>query len=96
MSGDRIEKLGTLAADAVMNGAAEYLRSQGVYSPSDDDVEALLVIVRESAKSALGPAMDDANKAIKAGMPAVASATFSASFRLAGINAAKQFLASLA
>lgn len=82
------DRLGTVAANATMTGAAEYIRSKNL-SSSQVDLDRLTDECRKAAKAALGQALADAKEALECGMGAAAEATFLASMKLAGIQAAK-------
>lgn len=90
----RIDNLGTMAADVAMRGAVDYLRANpvgGKRQYATEEIDRLLVLIRQYAKIAVVAALDDAGKAIEAGMVAVAEQTFRATMALAGIKAAQQF-----
>lgn len=83
-----IDRLGTMAAEAAMRAAAEYIRGRRV-PITDELVGKLTEILRAGLRAGLDDAMADAREAIDAGMGHAADATFMASMRLIGIRAAK-------
>jgi len=71
-----------------MRTAAEWVRKNlGVLS--EPELRRLLELLRVECKAATGEALDDCRAAVTAGMYRAAEVTFMASFRLAGIRAAK-------
>jgi hypothetical protein len=76
-----------------VNGAYDYLRTQGI--DARKHVDALLPILREEAGRGAAVGIDDARAAFEANMPQVATATFAATMNLAGIAAAKRFVAQM-
>jgi hypothetical protein len=80
-----VDDLGTMGANAAMKAAADYVRTHGLIV----DVDALVTALRTYCREALDTAMADAKEAVDCGMYQAALATFTATFRLAGINAAK-------
>lgn len=83
-----VDSLGTLAANQAMKAAADWFRQNKMV---EIDYQRATDLIREHARRALPQALADAKDAIDARMSSAASATFSASFRLAGINAAKEY-----
>lgn len=86
-----IDSLGSRAAEMAMQGAADYIRRQGLTS-AQIDVDALIKALKRIAPAAALRAMDDAREAWAANMPQVAQATFAATMMAAGIEAAKEIL----
>ena len=78
--------LATIAVDATILGAIDYLRIHKLTA----DFTALAECCRAWCKAKLPEAMADAQAALDAGMDDIASATFIASMRNAGIEAAKE------
>lgn len=92
-----IDNLGTLAAEIAMRAAVNFLKQNcpmlmGTAKLSDDEIGALLNLIKQHAKAAVVEALADAKKAVEAGMLAAAEQTFKATMALAGIKAAKQFV----
>jgi hypothetical protein len=81
-----LDRLAHTAAQIAMQAAADYIRAHNLTPDLDRLVEAL----RRAVKLRLFEAMDDARAALDAHMDALAEATFAASMRLAGIEAAKE------
>lgn len=81
-----IEALGSLAANQVMLAASEYCHANNLRA----DPEALAECCRSHARLRLPEALADAKEAIDCRMEQVAVATFVATMRLAGIEAAKE------
>jgi hypothetical protein len=90
MTDANIDKLGTIAANAAMESAAAYLAKWGM---TKIDYRAATEIIRRHVRAALDKAFDEAGEAFACGMDEIASATFLASMRLAGIAAAKEIAA---
>ncbi len=89
MTDAQINQFASQAADTAMRAAADYVRRNGLTVTDYDQATAAL---RQVVKARLGQALDDARDALDAHMgAAIAQATFDASMRLAGIEAAKQF-----
>lgn len=87
-----LETFARKAADLMMRGAADLLRSRSL-TADDVDLDAILAEIRRRAPAALDAALVDAKAALELpGMAAVADVTFSSTMRLAGINAAKAVL----
>lgn len=78
--------LGTVAADVAMKSAVEYMSVHNL----EADLDALTECIRFWCKSKLPQAIKDASDAYEANMPKIAEATFIATMRLAGIEAAKE------
>ena len=82
------DTLGARAGTYVMDGAREYLRSHNLtihnYATAAESLKA-------AARVALPEAIADAKAALDAHMPDIATATFAATLRLAGIDAAKSW-----
>lgn len=92
MNATTIDRLGTAAAETAMRAAADYLRPRAKLT-TDADLDRAASLIRNHAKAAVGPALDDARAAIDCGMVQVAETTFLATMAAAGIAAAKEFLA---
>lgn len=90
MNDAQMKDLVDIAASAMLEGAAAYMRANGRDPRAHAD--ALTTSVREIAATALTAALNDARDAINIGMVDVGVATFVASMRLAGIAAAKRVL----
>lgn len=87
-------KSANLADAAVMiaaRGAAEYIRKHWHGLPPQSD---LLPLLKEEVKAAIPQALDDAKQALEAHMTEAAEQTFAASMVIAGIAAAKAYIAS--
>lgn len=82
-----LDQLAQVAATASMRAAADYLRLNKV---SVTDFQAATEIIREEVNAAIGPALDDAQKAIEANMGPLIECTFRASMVQAGIKAGKR------
>lgn len=82
-----LDRLGEIAADAAMRGAAEWVRR---HPDAPLNTEALTLALRAHARDALDDALAHAREALNAGMGAVAELSFLASMRLAGIAAARE------
>jgi len=80
------DRLGGVAAEAAMRSAAEYLLHHDLTA----EPSALCACLRSWIKIKLDEALRDAKQALEAHMPGAAEATFLASMRLAGIEAAKE------
>lgn len=94
MNAAKIDNLGTMAAEIAMRAAIDYLKRNGkVAGIADAQIDRLLVLIRQCAKDAVGQALDEAGAALAAGMDRVAEATFGAAMTIAGIKAAKEYLA---
>jgi hypothetical protein len=76
----------TIACEISMRAAINYLQ---VHDLTADD-KALSECLRDWCKIKLPQAMADAKEAIECGMTKAAEATFAATMRLAGIEAAKE------
>lgn len=81
--------LGDLAAKALMQAAVDWWQAH-VQGTSLETAAATMVLhLRVRGKTALGEGLADAKEAFDAGLGQVAEATFLATIRLAGIQAAK-------
>ncbi|MDO8632787.1 MAG: hypothetical protein Q7R41_20080, partial [Phycisphaerales bacterium] len=69
-----------------LNGARSYLRAHNLTATN----EALSAALSRCMKAAVPAALADAKAAFDAHMPKIGEATFAASMRLAGIEAAKE------
>jgi len=85
---DDIGYLADIAAEAAMKGAAEWLAVNKIV-PTAPTLMALTANLKATIAAALPQALADAREATECGMAQIAGATFVASMRLAGINAAK-------
>lgn len=83
---DLARHLANAAMEASVMGALEYIRAHG----HKLDSKALSEVLERHCKAAIPGALDDAREAEQAGMNGLISATFLASMKLAGINAAKE------
>lgn len=84
-----IETLGVKAADIMMRGAVEFIRSRGL-NPADVDLDAIVRELRSRSRAAVDEALADAKVALEnPAMDKVAEMTFAATMKLAGIEAAK-------
>lgn len=81
-----IDSLGRLAADAAMRAAVEYIHVHNLQA----DTAALLECIRSWCRIKLPEALKDAKEALECGMGQIAEATFLATMRQAGIEAAKE------
>ena len=81
-----MEKLIEVGAVAAMSAAVEYLDGHNLKANKD----ALFECVQSWMKAKLQAALHDAKEAIDANMPKIAEATFLATMRQAGIEAAKE------
>ena len=91
MTSHTCDQLGTVAAEVAMRSAAAYLRKQNVDVQSIN-YDRLTETLRRSTKAALSQALDDAREAFECRMDAIGVQTFQASFVVAGVNAAKEYL----
>lgn len=82
-----LDQLATIAADAGMRAAADYVRLSSV---TVTDFQGATEIIREEIRKAVGPALDDAKKALEANTGRMAECTFRASMVEAGIKAGKR------
>jgi hypothetical protein len=89
-----VKRLGSYLADQAMNGANDYLRSRNV-TPDLALLDLLIPKIREHCRATLKQALEDGRAAYEANMSNYAGLTVAASFRLAGIEAAKETIASL-
>lgn len=94
MNASNLDRFASQAADTGLSAALDYAIAQGlsreeILAKADDFCRE----VRAEMKKAIGPALADARQAVEAGMSGMASATFLASMRLAGIEGAKRVLA---
>ena len=83
-----IDMLGDSAANNVIKGAADYIRSHNL-TPSDAQLRSLMDDLKVRCHAALDVALNDAKRALDAGMSGAAIATFNATMRAAGIEGAK-------
>ena len=84
------------AMEDIASGAIEYLRKQGKLDLAKADRYAgLSAEMTKLAKAAILKAYDDARDAFEAGMEQTGAATFASSMILAGIEAAKNWLAKI-
>jgi len=81
-----MDELIKVAADEAMKAAAEYIRKNNLRY----EIDAMVACIRSHMQANLKSALHDAKEAFDANMPKVAEATFIASMRLAGIEAAKE------
>lgn len=87
---DAIERLGTKAADLAAFACFDWLLANGwTRTEMRERVAEISGAVRSTAPKAALAALDDAREALDCRMPEAAEATFRASMRLAGIEAAK-------
>ena len=84
------QKITGKMADEMMQGAIDFCLSQNV-NPKDHATE-LVTALRAKVEDTMTEALADGREAMDAGMTGWASATMTATFRLAGINAAKDIL----
>jgi hypothetical protein len=80
-----IDALAIRGANAMMEAAADYCRVHHLLA----DVDVLLASIRRVSAVRSGEALADAKEAFDCNMAQIAVATFLASMRLAGIEAAK-------
>lgn len=93
VSNSAVDQIGSQAADIAMRAAADYLRQAcrlDEFRSDDAKLDRLIAVLRIKCREALDGGFRDAREAIEAGMDQVANMTFVASFRLAGIAAAKE------
>ena len=83
------EELGSVAANITMNASADYIHRNNL---TVTDYKVAADVIRDFCKEALFPALDDAKEALETGMGQIAEATFQASMRMAGIEAAKKLV----
>lgn len=83
--------LGSIAAHESMKSAVAYFKSVG-HVVAESDIDATCEVIKRHCKEAVGKALEDVRQAMECNMGQVAQATFLASFRLAGINAAKEIV----
>jgi hypothetical protein len=91
MNNDSLKALADQAIRFVVNGSSDYLRKHGI--DPREHLDALLPLLREEATKGAAEALDDAAAAYAANMPQVAEQTFAATMLLAGVAAAKRFVA---
>lgn len=87
-----LDQLAAIAADAGMRAAADYLRLNSV---AVTDFQGATEVIREELRKAVGPALDDAKKALEANMGLIAETTFRASMVEAGIKAGRRIQQSI-
>lgn len=85
-----LDSLAAIASNSAMEAAAAYIRARGLKDGIDFKIDTLIEALRRHSKTALDLAMRDAREALACGMQDVAVATFTATFKLAGIEAAKE------
>lgn len=85
MTPGAIGLLGTQAAEAAMKGAADYIKANGLRGRID--LDQAVVAIKATTAERLPEALDDVKAALACGMDQVATHTFLASMRLAGIAA---------
>lgn len=83
---DALDRLVSLAADAAMRGAADWLRREG---RPNVDAGALCARLRALTLDRFEAALSDLREATEARMEAVGLATFRATFALVGVEAAR-------
>ena len=83
--------LGDAAANNVIQGAADYIRTHNL-NPSDAQLRTLMDDLKARCHAALDGALADAKAALEAGMSSVAMETFRATMRTAGIEGARAML----
>lgn len=88
-----IDMLGDAAANNVLQGAADYIRTHNL-NPSDAELRALMDDLRSRCHAALDGALADAKAALEAGMTSAAMETFRATMRCAGIDGARAMFGS--
>lgn len=76
------------AADMAMRAAADYLHLNNL--AASVNVSALIIALRKHVKDRMFAALDDTKAAFECNMRQAAEATFAASMKLAGIEAAKE------
>jgi len=86
----KMNDLGTIAAQTAMRAAAEWWNRNVSSVSASDAADRLVPAIRRHTKDALTQALADAKEALDAGMGSAAQATFLATMRLAGINAARE------
>ena len=87
-----LDTLVTRARDISMNAFLSYLKTHDV-DASTLNIFAVSAAMKKAVKARIHGAMDDARDALDANMgEQIAMATFGASMKLAGIEAAKQFV----
>lgn len=89
MDNTRIDQFIDLACKQVMVGAAEYIKQ---YADGAVITDGLMNALKVATKDVWDAAIADAREAIECGMGAYAATTFSSSMRLAGYQAAEQYL----
>ena len=89
MTDQTTDRIVSTAATIAMKAAVDYCARNGV-ELTPDRINALVDALRRHVKAAFDEAIQGAREAIEARMDVIASATFAASMRLAGIDAAKE------
>lgn len=80
---------GEQAAALMMRGATDYLHARMV-TPCDELLDLLVVELRAGTAAAVEESLKDAKACMEANMPLYIGPNFSATMRLAGIDAAKR------
>ncbi len=85
-----LDAVGKFLADQAMQGAADYLKAHDL-QPTDAVLGRIVGSIRARCKAALAEALQDGKEALDAGPggAAFAPATMAATFRLVGIEAAR-------
>jgi hypothetical protein len=83
-----IEKLTRATVDCMKTGAGEYVVAHQI-EPTEAQLYRLYTEMADRATAAMEEGLRDFNKAMSANMTQVAVATFAATMKLAGIDAAK-------
>ena len=92
MTNSQIDQFAQHAADIVMRSGIEFIAANHAdLVPQMTADDSMVVALREAVRGSLDSALADAREAMECGMTKVAEATFSASLRLAGIEAAKSW-----
>lgn len=93
------DELAAIAASATTKAAIAFIRHEGVdlhlIFDSPDRAHQFAHLCKDAALDEMSQALADAQLALEVGMSRVASATFVASFQMAGIKAGRAFVALL-
>jgi hypothetical protein len=90
MTNPSLDSLATFACNAAAYGARDYIQARGLRPDVDFSVAALSEALKRHTKAVMDEALADAKEALDCGMSALALTTLNASFKLAGIEAAKE------
>jgi len=95
MNAAKIDALGDRAAKLAAEACVSYVSTRSSEEAQLAGIDEMLRLIRHHAKLAIDPALDAAGAALNAGLDGWITAAWDAEFRLAGINAGKEWLSTI-